>query len=272
MIDDCEQAATEGRRLVLAWERFCKTVKHRRRYLFIHDTYKWADEIPVSQVLEELGAVAARRELVRKLPSETIIFRMRIRTRYERPSGPLDLGPPPIHCTVANRMSPAGISLFYGALDANTAWDETFSIKRSLSGRRRKYEYGTLAQWKTNRELRLLDLARLPEGPMLNGTLQGWYRGEVPFLIAFKESIRKPVVLDGREHLDYVPTQIICEYFQHVFFDQGGDPLDGILYPSSVRSGGTCVVLFIGHDDFLGFRPEPLPIDLLASSIRHVRK
>lgn len=255
---------------MLAWERFCHTVKHRRRYLFIHDTYKWADEIPVSQVLEELGAVVVRRELVRKLPSETIIFRMRIRTRYGRPSGPLELGPPPIRHTVANRMSPAGISLFYGALDASTAWDETFSIKRSPSRTRRKYDYGTLAQWKANRELRLLDLARLPEAATLEGTNQAWYRDEVPFLAAFKESICKPVVLDGREHTDYVPTQIISEYFRHAFFDQGGDLLDGILYPSSMNNGGTCVVLFIGHDDFLQFQPEPLPIDLLSA--QHVQR
>jgi hypothetical protein len=48
--------------------------------------------------------------------------------------------------------------------------------------------------------------------------------------------------------------------------------LDGILYPSSISKPGTCVALFIGHDDLYQFRPEPLPIELLTSSITHVQE
>jgi len=263
-----DASRTPGQRLALGWDSFCHTVKHRKRYLFANETYAFDDRVPVSKMLEELGAVVERRELVRSLPIGTMIFRMRVRGRYERPSNPSELGPPPIHHTAANRMSPGGISLFYGALEETTAKDETFKSRPSRV--RRKYDYGTLAQWQAKRELHMLDLARIPDVQQPFGA--GWYRDEIPFLAAFRNSISQPVVLDGREHVEYVPTQVISEYFQHAFVPQEGELLDGILYPSSISRPGTCVALFIGYDDLYQFRPEPLPIELLTSSIRHVQE
>jgi hypothetical protein len=233
---------TYGQRLALGWDSFCDTVKHRKRYLFANETFEFDDRVPVSQVLKELGAVVIRRELVRSLPIGTIIFRMRARGRYEKPSNPTELGPPPVYSTVANRMSPGGVSLFYGALEENTARDETFKSNHSMSRIRRKYDYGTLAGWRATGELRVLDLARIPDVQEAFG--KGWYGDEIPFLTAFRDSISRPVILDGREHVEYVPTQVISEYFRYVFVPQDGQLLDGILYPSSIRKPGTCVALF----------------------------
>lgn len=64
------------------------------------------------------------------------------------------------------------------------------------------------------------------------------------FLRDFVESISRPVRKDGREHIDYVPSQVVCEYFATQFTIDGDVRLDGIAYPSTVRAGGTNLVLF----------------------------
>jgi hypothetical protein len=132
-------SVNHGQRLMLGWDSFCDAVKHRRRYLFSQETFTSDDRVPVSDMFDELGSLVIRRELVRELPQQTIIFRMRIRRRDEMPSDLGGLGPPPVYRTVANRMSPAGVSLFYGALEEDTARDEAFSSRRLQSSTLRKY-------------------------------------------------------------------------------------------------------------------------------------
>ncbi|MCE5292392.1 MAG: RES domain-containing protein [Nocardiaceae bacterium] len=50
-----------------------------------------------------------------------------------------------------------------------------------------------------------------------------------------------PIVLDGREHIDYVPTQVFTEFLRYAF----PEPLDGMVFPSA-QSDGRNVVLFDG--------------------------
>ena len=56
---------------------------------------------------------------------------------------------------------------------------------------------------------------------------------------------------DGREHIDYVPSQVICEYLAQIFQTTESDRLAGIIYPSSVVDGGKNLVVF-PEDRFLG--------------------
>jgi hypothetical protein len=62
---------------------------------------------------------------------------------------------------------------------------------------------------------------------------------------------------DGREHIDYVPTQVVTEYFRHVFKDGDGQPVKGILYPSARQDGGVCCVLFFEADQ-CGGKPDSI--------------
>jgi RES domain len=61
------------------------------------------------------------------------------------------------------------------------------------------------------------------------------------FLWSFARDLRKPVVLDGREHIEYVPTQVVTEYMR--WFPAAA--IDGILY-TSAQNGGTSCVIFCG--------------------------
>lgn len=52
--------------------------------------------------------------------------------------------------------------------------------------------------------------------------------------------LAQPIVLDGREHIDYVPTQVITEYLRfHPVLD-----LDGIRFRSA-QNAGVNYVLFL---------------------------
>jgi hypothetical protein len=84
----------------------------------------------------------------------------------------------------------------------------------------------------------------LPSYPgIFNGQTQA-ERAPLQFLHRFVRECTQPIAKDGSEHIDYIPTQVVTEFFRHIFTDTEGKRLDGILYPSSKRNGGICCVLF----------------------------
>ena len=46
--------------------------------------------------------------------------------------------------------------------------------------------------------------------------------------------------LDGREHIDYVPTQVFTEYFRYAFPGR----VDGLMFPSAQGPGNNVAVFF----------------------------
>jgi hypothetical protein len=78
----------------------------------------------------------------------------------------------------------------------------------------------------------VLDLSELPSVPSIFAASRE-QRGALQFLWEFVKSITAPVVHDGREHIDYVPTQILTEYFRERVKGSDGSALNGIVYPSA---------------------------------------
>jgi hypothetical protein len=69
-------------------------------------------------------------------------------------------------------------------------------------------------------------------------------RADLSFIAEFASDLSEPVDQDGREHIDYVPTQIVTEYFRRLFPSK----VDGILYASCQNDGGRSCVLFVDND------------------------
>jgi hypothetical protein len=69
------------------------------------------------------------------------------------------------------------------------------------------------------------------------------------FMHGFVKDATKSVVKDGMEHIEYVPTQIVAEYFRHIFRNPDSLSLDGITYRSSVVPQGICFALFCRNED-----------------------
>lgn len=68
------------------------------------------------------------------------------------------------------------------------------------------------------------------------------------------KQISEPVSKNGQEHIDYVASQIVSEFFAKEFRTEDGERIDGLTYPSSIRPGGANVILFPPANGFAGFK------------------
>jgi hypothetical protein len=119
---------SESDSLQYGWEDFVKAVKYRRRYVFLRPrkTKFPSGGITPDKMLDHIGTVINEVGLVRTMDAGTRWFRARPHTPAETYTSAADLGTVPRkHARHSNRMSPAGIPMFYGAEDAATAIAET---------------------------------------------------------------------------------------------------------------------------------------------------
>jgi len=245
-------------KLRFGWSQFAEAVKHQTRYLFFeprpHPRSKWQPEegIRPEEMLDELGAILREARRVRTLKAGTVLYRVRIHGADESPSTLADLGPPPAEAAIyANRLSPAGISMLYTAEDEATAVKETVDASKNPEG-------ATIATFTLERDVRVVDLVKLRRVPLFNTTLSQEERARLLFAHTFAREVRREIVKDGREHIEYVPTQVVTEYLRFRF-RSGGKAVEGLRYGSARNNGGVNVALFFGKDDVA-------PIPIISSS------
>ena len=131
----------------------------------------------------------------------------------------------------------------------------------------------TGAAWQCARPLQVLDLSELPRVPSIFAVSRE-ERGGLLFLCEFVKSITAPVVHDGHEHIEYVPTQVLTEYFRQQVTALDGSALDGIVYPSARRRSGKSLVVFRSQEDLDPATlsgQEPL-LKLDSSSVKRLRR
>ncbi len=222
-----------------SWDEFCDTIKHVRRYFFeehIGSSDRPGEKVSPRELLQSMADKARSYGLFRDLPTGQVYYRSRYREGRARIIDPLKLGPPPPNLAKQSRMSPAGITMFYGAQDTETSLAETI---------RQPGRYA-LARFHTTRPMKILDLTKAPWVSIFDdrlGALREWCR----FMARFIQDFQKPVVHDGSEHYEYTPTQVVTEFLRVEASRHGG--LDGILYRSVQRRAGVCVVLFAEQQD-----------------------
>jgi len=223
-----------------SWDRFSRWVQHETRFFFSQVSYSADDycpqEIDGRQVLPVIGELAADLGLIAIVPKNQVFYRVRQRRADSDWVPNADtMGAPPPEKASAGRMNPAGISYLYMAVDELTAIREIIGKSAAKV---------MVAEFKAVRDLRILDLTSLPAKPSIFDGDRREQREGLIFLDHFVAAISQPVEKDGREHVSYVPSQVISEYFALVFQTGNGAALDGIQYPSAVHSGGRNLVLF----------------------------
>lgn len=256
-------------RLRYGWEGFKSTVKHTRRFTFWAATDNEDDDpdyTPVGQMLAQIGKRIQDAGLIKEMASGNYIWRVRIHDPEIVLLEDHELSPPPRErATQANRMSPAGVVMFYGAEDFDTACVETVEPQRS-NGKR-----VTGALFRTLREMRILDLVELPSVPSFFELGVSDLRGDLLFLHEFASDLAVPVVRNGREHVEYVPTQAFTEYVRYDPERRFGASVDGVRYRSAIN-GKPCYVLFCAQDDCIAnpqsHRPYKRWLELEKGSIR----
>lgn len=263
---------TEEQAWLWSWADFVHLVKHRVRYLLFPPEMRargeFSETTAPSAMLDQLGKLFRDKELFFTLEAGTELFRVRRHEPGQPPPSTLaGLGPPPVEAArCANRMSPAGISMFYAAFDKDTALAET-SVQS---------EYGpkdaSIGVFKTIRALNLLDLVDLPEVPSIfDDDTDSLERASTRFLHAFNCDFTHPVEKDGYEHVEYVPSQVVTEFVRYQLPVKAERAVHGIRYRSSQRDGGIGCVLFFAHEDIVDDDHEPAvapPFELVPGRTR----
>ncbi|MFZ2537333.1 MAG: RES family NAD+ phosphorylase, partial [Oscillospiraceae bacterium] len=187
-------------------------------------------------------AVISKCNLYTTLKAGTEILRLRLHPEKEGFLNAIELGaPPPQFAKYANRMSAAGIPAFYGAFDKQTAIKETAAENNIKS-------FATIGKFRTFHDLVLVDFTKLPPTPSIFESNSSFIRHGLRFLRSFLSDFTSPIEKDGREHIEYVPTQIVAEYLRFIHQKDGNINIDGILYRSARQSDTSACVLFINSD------------------------
>jgi hypothetical protein len=234
--------------LTHGWEEFAEAIKHRTRYLFFPPRPKaqWPtdnESIRPEDMLDRLGRLIRGTRLVKRLRAGRKLYRVRPHDAAISPSTLSELGPPPADRAIrSNRMSPAGISMLYAATSAETAIAESIDPK---TGRL----HGTLATLRLETDIRVVDFVRLPASPTIFAPdTTPDERAALHFVHAFAREISRPIERDDREHIEYVPTQVVTEYLRYRFRTRRG-PVQGLRYASARRELGANIALFVSYND-----------------------
>jgi hypothetical protein len=254
------------------WDRFSQAVKHESRFVFLEG--ESAD--PSIGFLRGLrDYVDDKNGLVRTLPAGSAVFRGRL---CDEPTAigrsAQDLGPAPAARAGANRMSPQGISYFYGSSDIETAVAE-------IAGHGVQ-PLAVVGRFVTTRDLYVLDLTAPPSMPSHFDRGRRREHRMLSFLGSFVAAITAPVIPDGRQHVEYVPTQVVTEYLRRIARVR----LDGLVLPSA-RTAERTFVLFFDRDgvsdvgsppesrsvrsELLEYQADPPALTLDPSAVQVVR-
>jgi len=253
--------------LQYSWEAFSNLVKHRTRFVFfrVSTADRSYGESEPSEFLDALRSAVTETNLVRTIPAGQKWFRAHPHAASETLSGAGRLGTPLPQYARHNRMSPAGIPMLYVATAAATSIAEV----RPAAPNGNVF---TVAEFENLRPLRVLDLSTIEAVPSLFDTERRHMRMPLIFLRHFAEEISKPIS-DSENPYEYVPTQVMTEYFRHLFhqpreihlpsfpipfeddsvqhpsppstYTETNLQLDGIAFRSSKRVGGVNYTLFI---------------------------
>lgn len=257
-------------RQLSSWERFKEIIKHERRYTFwsLSDDSRFEIAEPQpSEILRQISEATTSLELAKVLPAGAKLWRVRVHRESEPLSKASDFSSPPAEMAIyPNRMSPSGISMFYGAESFGTAVEETVDPKNM------KGKQVTGAAFQNLVPLNILDLVSLPE---TFGFFSEWthaMRESLHLLRGFTADISQPIQKDGREHTGYVPTQVFTEFVRYELRTPQNGPFHGIRYPSS-KNGDACYVIFAEQDDCLpgaDDRSRPQLLEFVEHSVRTV--
>jgi RES domain-containing protein len=228
-----------------AWQLFSHAVKHETRFHFAN-TPREAESPYDIDIADVLPMIAEHlRQFICTLPAGVEVHRARIRHRGQTWQPTADqMGPPPKTLTTAGRMNPAGIPYLY------TSFDKTTS-RREIGVPARTSRSVFTAVFTVTSPLTVIDLTALPPLPSVFDIDNKAAREQALFVRGFVDAISIPVTKDGSEHIDYVPSQVVCEYLAQVFNAGKDIKLAGLIYPSAVQTDGKNLVVF-PDDRFLG--------------------
>lgn len=202
-----------------SWEKFVSSIKSINRFHSNHINLK---------LLEDFFRSPQMQRIVKK--DSDCLFRARIAD--ENGIKMEEMGAPPARQAIAGRANSAGISCLYLANDIITTFHEI---------RARDLDYISVASFKNNKELKIVDLSNLDNiSPFsLESFDYEWFAINISILKKISMEIAKPLRRQDSE-LDYLPAQYISDFVKSLGFD-------GICYKSTLNENGLNYAFFDGR-------------------------
>ena len=235
----------EDRRIKYAnqWDRFVDMVTHHGRFTFLA-TPEFKNIVQENKgksddILSVLSDLIIEQGLVKTLSKGMKLYRARkvddVKVEYAFE----DITSPPDDRAFPNRMSPAGISMFYASFEKETASNEC------VGGESKGLIVGT---FETAKDLKV----------------KNWQENQ--FLHHFNENITKRVDPKDTNHLQYIPTQVFTEFLRYMFRDDKGQEVDGLIYGSS-KTKEKNIVLFCNQKESEKFVDKNVKIEKFERTI-----
>lgn len=244
------------------WEQFCHVVQFQRRFFFVPgaDTDPEAKfaYVNVREVLERLRSFCLHEGLFRSVPVGTLLYRAEFEGDQTGAIGRADLGFPLKRATRTHLvLNPSGIPALYAAE----------SIESILSACT-EAGYYAIATYRVKSRLSVLDLTGLSAVPSIfAGPESEWYRRRYLVLAhKLRNAMARPAKQGASAALDYLPTQVVAEYFRVSF--PGGT--QGIRFPGMPLTAAPRLVLFEECTSAKPNMKKPLQ-NLVLQHVEHVR-
>ncbi len=218
------------------WNQFCSIVQNQLRFSFAFvesdEDSSHPDYTHPSLTLREIGKLVENLNLVRELPTGTLFYRIRV-DKAERFTTFEALGSPPSANASANRMSPAGIPMLYGAEDIQTAIEETWDGESP--------GFASIATIRTTQPIRVIDFTDLPDPPSYWSNPDREIFADYRFLHELAADLSKPVERGSKVDLAYAPTQIVSEYLTKAWrgLPRAWNPPPGLVHGLCFKSSIT---------------------------------
>lgn len=248
----------EDRRIKYAnqWDRFVDMVTHHGRFTFLA-TPEFKNIIQENKgksddILSVLSDLIIEQGLVKTLFKGMKLYRARKVDDAKVEYAFENITSPPDDCAFPNRMSPAGISMFYASFEKETATNEC------VGGDSLGLIVGT---FETAKELKVIDLTTIPEQSFW---VKNWQENQ--FLHHFNENITKRVDPKDTNNLQYIPTQVFTEFLRYMFRDAKGEQVDGLIYGSS-KTTEKNIVLFCNQKDSEKFVDKNVKIEKFERTV-----
>src|SRR5690606_12264026 len=206
--------------LELQWDYFAEGIKHKNRFFL-------SDALDLDVLESTLLSFA------KTYPAGHMFYRARI---SDEPLECDKLGKPPFERTTPGRANPVGIPYLYVSDSEQTTLYETrIALHESIS----------VGRFVLNKPLQVISLKNIADyGPFevqdMGFTVEEFIEMR-PYLIKLEDELSKPVRKQD-VHLDYLPTQFLCEYIKSKGFD-------AIEYRSAMNAEGYNLAVF--NDDKL---------------------
>lgn len=214
------------------WGEFANKVKLENPYLSLleerSNVYYCSDVVSIANCFYELCQL---HHVIHLLPRGSRLFRVRNiqESMYNNDilQNASELGAAPgFFSKKGTRMAPAGVGYFYASEDRECAIKEAIvPCKNTVT---------IVGEWRTVRDIRILDAAHFPNSNRLIKDLKycsvfcehGYVQNELlSYLLLFSEDVSRRVKKNEYE-LDYRPTQMLCAFLIK-------NNVNGIMYESS---------------------------------------